>query len=146
MRGNIAFYGIREEEREDIEAVLQDFLQRKFKLDYEISFKRVYRIGKWNEFSEYSRNIIAKFTCFKDRVSNQKKLRGTRICVNKQFPPEIEEQIKKSYPVIRQVKKDHKRTKLVRDVLYINGELYTPPKGSTSHTDSDHQTQAALND
>jgi hypothetical protein len=118
-RDNLVCYGIREEEREDIEAVLREFLQRKFKLVYEISFECVHRIGKWNELSEYSRNIITKFTYFKDRVSAPKKLRGTRICVNEQFPPEIEEQKKKSYPVIRQAKKDHKRTKLVRDVLYI---------------------------
>jgi hypothetical protein len=52
MRDNLVFSGIREEEREDTEAVLQDFLQRKFKLDYKVSFERMHRIGKWNEFSD----------------------------------------------------------------------------------------------
>ena len=126
------FSGIHEEEREDTEAVLQNFLQRKFKLGYEISFERVHRIGKWNEFSEYPRSIVAKFTYYKDREfirnSAPKKLRGTRIWVNEQFPPEIEERRKKLYPVMRQAKKDHKRTKLVRDTLYKTVSCIPLPK------------------
>jgi hypothetical protein len=66
--------------------------------------------------------------------------------MNEQFPPEIEALRKKLYPVMKEAKKDHKCAKLVRNVLYINGEQYTPPEGSTSRTDSNHKTQAALND
>ena len=36
----------------------------------------------------------------------------------------------KLYPIIRQAKKDKNRTKLVRDILYIEGEVYTPPTES----------------
>lgn len=135
MRDNLVFTGIQEDDREDTEEVLQAFLKRKFKLDYEVQFERVHRVGKYNEFSEYPRNIVAKFTYFKDRefirTSAPKKLRGTRFYVNEQFPPEIEQKRKKLYPVMRQAKKENKRTKLVRDVLYINGEMYTPPTEST---------------
>lgn len=85
-------------------------------------------MGKWSEFKEQPRNIIAKFSYFKDREFIRKnaarKLKGSRIWVNEQFPPEIEEKRKRLYPVLRQAKKDHKRASLIRDTLYIEGEKY----------------------
>lgn len=59
--------GIAEERREDTEAILQNFLQTKYELDYDISYKRVHRMGKWSEFREWPRNIIVKSSYFKDR-------------------------------------------------------------------------------
>lgn len=139
MRENLVFAGIPEDNREDTEAVLQEFLQRKYKLDYEIPFERVHRMGKWNEFNEHPRKIIAKFTYFKDRefirTRAAQKLRGSRVWVNEQFPPEIEEKRKKLYPIMRQAKKDNKRTKLVRDTLYIDGEEYIPTSESANGRD-----------
>lgn len=68
MRDNLVFSGIEKQRVEkNTEAYLQDFIQRKLKPDYEISFERVHRIGKWNELNERPLNIIAKFTFFKDR-------------------------------------------------------------------------------
>lgn len=49
-------------------------------------------------------------------------------------PPEAAE------PVMRQAKKEKKRAKLVRDVLYIEGEIYTPPTESARQTASTRQT------
>ena len=92
--------------------------------------ERVQRKGKWNEFNEHPRKIIAKLTYFKDREFIQtraaQKLRGSRVWVNEQFPPEIEEKRKKLYPIMRQAKKDNKQAKLVRETLYIDGEEYIP--------------------
>ena len=134
MRDNLVFSCIPEDKREDTEEVLQNFLQRKYKLDYEIQFERVHRMGKWNEFNEYPRKIVAKFTYFKDReyirTRAAQKLRGSRVWVNEQFPPEIEEKRKKLYPVMRKAKRDNKKAKLVRDVLFIDGEEYSVPDGS----------------
>lgn len=48
--------------------------------------------------------------------------------VNEQFPPEIEERRKKLYPIMRLAKRDGKRVRLVKDLLYVNGELYDPEK------------------
>lgn len=45
-----------------------------------------------------------------------------------QFPPEIEERRKKLYPIMRLAKRDGKRVRLVKDLLYVNGELYDPEK------------------
>ena len=68
MRGNLVFAGIHEDNREDTEAVLQEFLQLKYKqLDYEIPFELVHKMGRWNAFNKLPRNIVAKFTFFKDR-------------------------------------------------------------------------------
>lgn len=61
MRDNLVFTGIQEDDREDTEEVLQTFLHRNFKLGNDIQYERVHRVGKYNEFSEHSRNIVAKF-------------------------------------------------------------------------------------
>lgn len=112
MRDNLVFSWIPEQRGEDTEALLQDFLQKKYKLDYETSFERVHRMGRWNEFSEHPRNIVAKFTYYKDRefirTHAAQKLKGSNFWVNEQYPPEIEERRKKLYPVMRQAKKDKK--------------------------------------
>lgn len=43
----------------------------------------------------------------------------------------MEEKNKKLYPVMRQAKKDKNCAILVRDVLYLEGEMYTPHVEST---------------
>ncbi|XP_062595662.1 uncharacterized protein LOC134257022 [Saccostrea cucullata] len=134
MRDNLVFTGIREHAWENTEQVLQDFLQRKYRLEYPLDFDRVHRMGKFNEFSELSRKIVAKFSFFKDKdhiLSNAvRRLRGIGVFVNEQFPPEIEEKRKKLYPVMKQAKLDHKRTKLVCDKLFINGKEYIPQENA----------------
>jgi hypothetical protein len=69
MGDNHVFSGI-PEIREDTEAILQDFIQTKYKMDYETSFERVHRIGKLSEFNVHPPNIVAaKFTYFMDKDS-----------------------------------------------------------------------------
>lgn len=86
----------------------------------------------------HPRKIVAKFSYFKDReyirINAAKRLKGSRVYANEQFPPEIEEKMRKLYPVQRQAKKDNKRVQLVRDVLYIDGKEYTPPESAPSPT------------
>lgn len=138
MHDNLVFTGIQEQKGEDTEQVLQDFLQSKYKLEYRIDFERVHRMGKWNEFSVHPRKIVAKFSYFKDReyirINAAKRLKGSKVYANEQFPPKIEEKRRKLYPVQRQAKKDNKRVQLVRDVLYIDGKEYTPPESAPSPT------------
>ncbi|XP_061196027.1 uncharacterized protein LOC133204318 [Saccostrea echinata] len=147
VRDNLVFSGIPEHAWEDTERLLQDFIQRRFRLGYDISFERVHMVGKWSEFNEYPRNIVAKFSFFKDRefirTNAARRFSGTKVWVNEQFPQEIEERRKKLYPVMRQARKDKKRTKLVRDILYIDGEVYTPPAGSTPLTSTAQQNPAS---
>ena len=72
MQDNLVFTGFPEERDEDKVAVIQDLIQRKYKPDYHISFERVHRIGKANEFNERPRNIVAKFSYFKERAQSYK--------------------------------------------------------------------------
>ena len=82
-----------------------------------------------NEFNERPRNIVAKFSYFKDReyirINAVRKLHGTRIWVNEQFPPEIENNRKKLYPVMRQAKKNRKHWRIQRGA---EGTFAPPPK------------------
>ena len=75
------------------------------------------------------------------RTKAAQKLSGSNVWVNEQFLPEIEERRKKFYPVMRQAKKDKKRTKLVRDILYIEGEVYMPPTESAPAQSNNGPTQ-----
>ena len=89
MRDNLIFSGIPENRNEDCEAVLQDFLDRKLNIQ-DISFEKVHRMGKYREYSEKPRIIVAKFSFYKDREKVRtralRKLKGSRIWVNEQFP------------------------------------------------------------
>jgi hypothetical protein len=132
MRDNLIFAGIPEYRDENCERVLQDFLYNKLNIEEKIPFERVHRIGRYDEFRTRPRDIVAKFSFFKDREFIRKraprKLRGSHIWINEQFPPEIEERRKKLYPVMRQARKEQKRVRLVKDILYINGEKYVAPE------------------
>jgi hypothetical protein len=90
MRDNLVFCGIHEE-REDCEKILQEFLRNKLKISQDISFERVHRTGKPDEFSVKPRNIVAKFSFFKDRELVRqrapRKLKGSNIWINEQPPP-----------------------------------------------------------
>ncbi|XP_061164517.1 uncharacterized protein LOC133173550 [Saccostrea echinata] len=130
MRDNLVFCGIPEKRNENCETVLRNFLKHKMKIYDYISFERVHRMGKYDEYNTKPRNIVAKFSFFQDReyIRTQalRKLKGTHVWVNEQYPPEVEERRKKLYPVIRQARKEHRRVKLVKDTLYIDGDLYVP--------------------
>lgn len=61
IKDSLVLSGIEKQKGEkNTEAFLQDCIQRKLKLDYEISFETVHRIGKWNELNERSLNIVPK--------------------------------------------------------------------------------------
>ncbi|XP_061165709.1 uncharacterized protein LOC133174626 [Saccostrea echinata] len=83
MRDNLVFSGIPEDQDEDTEAVIQNLMRRRFRLDYDIPFERVHRMGRANEFSEWPRNIVAKFTYYKDREyirqNAARRLHGTNV-------------------------------------------------------------------
>jgi hypothetical protein len=141
MRDNLVFCGIHEErDEDDCEQVVRKFLRDKLKITDDISFERVHRIGKPNEFSVKPRNIVAKFSFYKDRELVRRrapmKLKGSNIWVNEQFPPEIEEKRRKLYPALRKARKDKKRVKLVVDRLYIEGELYVPSENMEEDSQS----------
>ncbi|XP_062577804.1 uncharacterized protein LOC134239653 [Saccostrea cucullata] len=139
MRDNLVFTGIPEYRDENCEEVLQYFLKTKLKIYDEIPLERVHRLGKPDEYRTKPRNIVAKFSFYKDREFVRKRaplrLKGSNIWVNEQFPPEVEEKRRKLYPVMRKAMKNNKRVKLVVDKLYIDGEMYEP-SDTEEHVDS----------
>ena len=125
------FFGIKEED-EDCEEVISDFVHRKMKINRDIKFERVHRVGRKNanRDSRRPRPIVAKFSTYKDRelVRKQapKTLKGSNFWVQEQFPPEIEQRRKALYPVMKEERKKNNKVNLVKDRLFINGSEYVP--------------------
>ena len=62
-----------------------------------------------------------------------KKLKGRRIAISEQFPEEIMQVRKHLYPVLKKARQEHKRVKMVRDKLYIEGQLCVESKSLSVH-------------
>ncbi|KAK3084896.1 hypothetical protein FSP39_020969 [Pinctada imbricata] len=135
MRENLLFFGIPEEEEEDCDIVLIDFLTDTMKIRTDISFERIHRVGRKHAPRDGQRQrprpIVAKFSFFKDRelVRSQAPwtLKGSNYWVKEQFPVEIEQRRKALYPIMKEERRKKNKVKLVRDRLFINGFEYIPP-------------------
>lgn len=153
MRENLLFTGILEpddlnENSENPEAVLREFLATKMNITDEIQFDRVHRLGKLRPNELYPRLIIAKFHRYKDRekvrLAAPKALVGSPYGVREQYPTEIETVRRTLYPVMKKAKenKDNK-VRLVRDRLFINDQEYIPKsmpqKRPVNATESQHK-------
>ena len=132
MRNNLMFANIPEsthEKPEDCERLVRQLLTHKLQLAQEIvdsiSFERVHRTGeKATGENVKPRNIVAKFSSFKDRelVRRDKvKLKGTNIFIFEQFPKEIADRRRSLLPKLKQAFKDGKRAWLSYDTLYVDG-------------------------
>lgn len=136
MRENLIFSGnpeteLRRGEQENCESLVKEFIRNQMRIEREIEFDRVHRLGRYMQNQRYPRPIIAKFTYFKDkehvRQAAPRTLIGTRYSVNEQFPPEMESRRKELYPVAKDARRiETNRVRLVRDKLYINGAQYIP--------------------
>ncbi|KAL5007073.1 hypothetical protein ScPMuIL_015879 [Solemya velum] len=130
MKNNLIFLGLKENNSENTEQLLRDFLYHELEIDQRIEFGNVHRFGRRN--AGKSRPIVARFLYHMDLVmvkENTYKLRGTPFSVNEQFPAVIEDQRKKLYPVMKHHRQAGHRVKLVRDKLFIDGQLYDPING-----------------
>ena len=101
-RNNLIFWGIPEFVNEDCMTTLREFFADKLDLDPEsISIQRIHRIGRRqhpgrtraNQATQNKhRPLIALFRDYQDVeliLSNAGKLRGTRFCINRDYPQEI---------------------------------------------------------
>ena len=141
MRDNLLFFGIHEEEeKEDCEQLLKAALYHHLKINaQEIQFARVHRIGR--KIRGKTRPIVAKFERFKERQMvrdaffdhlNKVKKRNeesgkqekVQIGIAEQFPAEVQQKRKSLIPKMKEAKNEGKKVKLVRDQLYINGQLF----------------------
>ena len=120
------------------ESVLREFLVTDLKIEdrveSQIRFDRVHRLGARKRHSRSPRPIVVKFERYTEREIVRKagmELNSnpdTKMKVREQFPREIKERHKFLYPVMYRIKNKNPnaRVNLVRDKLYVNGQLYSP--------------------
>ena len=131
MKYNLLFHGIEETDgAEDCEKVIKTFIAEKLKIEDEIPFKNVHRIGSLTSRSDNRpRPIIAKFVFYK-HLTNVKqsafRLKKTPYGINEQFPPEIEAVRKRLYPIAKAERIKGKKARIVKDRLYVNNSLVDP--------------------
>lgn len=148
MRENLLFFGVPEVENfsengENCEARIKQIIKSEMKIEKDIPMDRVHRIGRYNNRNLRPRPIVVKFTYFKDRelvrLTATTTLIDTSYGVSEQFPPEIEEKRKPLYEAAKKARLNKDNTvRLVRDKLYINGELFIP-------NDNNNKTNKTLN-
>ena len=125
MDNNLIFTGIKYQSEEDAENVLKNFIETRLGIKKSINFVKVHRFGKRPNHG--NRPIVAKFVNVKDQktvLSKSYKLKGTHFGIKRQFPKEIENKRKSLYPVLKESKKNKKKATIVRDKLYVEGNLY----------------------
>ena len=131
MSYNLIFTGIDEREYEDGETVLKEFLSAKLSIADEIPFANIHRMGNTAEAKRRGRPrpLIAKFVHKKHLLKVKRAtvlLKGTHYGVNEQYPPEIERERKKLYPIAKAERKKGSRVVLVRDKLFVNNSMIIP--------------------
>ncbi|XP_071176200.1 uncharacterized protein [Mytilus edulis] len=137
MTNNIVISGIKQEPNENTENIVRNFIHKNLGIGENVNFVSVHRFGKQRQNIQ---RLMTKFVSLKDKqlvMRNCHKLEGTHISVREQFPVKIEKKRKKLYPILKQAKKDRKKAILIRDKLFIEGELYEPSDDSEPiHTDN----------
>ncbi|XP_063408710.1 uncharacterized protein LOC134692190 [Mytilus trossulus] len=106
---------------------IRQFIYNEMKIQKPLEFGNIHRFGKSEPGKP--RPIIARFLYYSDLDMVKKagrNLRGTFYGVNEQFPPEIEEQRRKLYPIAKQARKEKLKVVMKRDKLYINDKLVNP--------------------
>lgn len=117
---------------EDCVSKVHDFCRDQLKIDNPTDTIRVDRAHRVGRFSRGKiRPIVVKFldTNSKDKVKSALRnvdLRQTPFNVNEQYPEEVLRRRRDLIDVMKTARRDGKRAVLVRDKLYINGELYVP--------------------
>ena len=126
MKNNLIFTGLEgEHPDEDTEYKLRRFIYNELRIDHRIDFGNVHRFGR--RTGGKPRPIVAKFLHHKDLrlcLNRANNLRGTQFGISEQFPSEVEDRRKQLYPVMRQLRQQGNRVKLVRDRLFVNGRPY----------------------
>ena len=128
-RENLIFCGIKEKKEEtweDCEKAIREILT---KIDLpNVKFERTHRLG--NKRAHISRNIIAKFSFYKDRHDvwqNRHKLAGSSCYILEDYPQEINKKRKLLYPAFKAAQRqtEFHDVKLKVDKLMINGKTFT---------------------
>ncbi|CAG2197532.1 unnamed protein product [Mytilus edulis] len=125
VKNNLIFTGLCHSKFENCENKLRGFLRQELEVNHFIEFGNVHRFGKPG--LNGARPIVARFIYHSDLqfvLNNANKLRGAPFGISEQFPAEIVKRRKKLYPVMKDAKQQQRDVVLVRDRLYIDGQLY----------------------
>jgi hypothetical protein len=124
MRENLVLTGIQEKEREVPESIVREFLRTALQIPREaidkIQLEHVHCFGQRGQ--RYDHPIVAKFASFKDKIMTKilgKRLAGTKIGMNDQFPKEIAERRKVLCPISKKIDLKGKQVALVVNTNYI---------------------------
>ena len=85
MRENLIITGVPEIHNENTESCLKSVIKDKMRIDDNIEFERVHRIGQTHPSRHGPRAIVAKFSRYKDKEyvrTNSRNLKGTNIRVH----------------------------------------------------------------
>ena len=127
MRDNLIFYN------ENVTDVIHNVLENQLELENAkslVKIDRAHRLGKQDPRSARPRAIVCKLNYYPDKeriLANARKLKGSGIAISEQFPEEILKVRKRLYPILKKAKQEKKRVKMVRDKLFIEGQLYVEP-------------------
>ena len=128
MKNNLIFTGLGYNRNENCENKLRDFLYNELNIDKHIELGNVHRFK--GKLQNRARPIVARFLYHQDLELVLKRgymLRGKNFGIKEQFPEEIEKRRQKLYGVMKRAKHEGRNVSLVRDKLYIEGELYVLP-------------------
>ena len=124
MRSNLIFYNIKEEVENKIKSLLRD---KELNSETEkIEIERAHRLGR-NRNGTKPRPIVVKFLRFQEKEMikrNAYKFKDIGVGISDQFPKEIQEERKKLYPVFKDARSKGHKAFLVKDKLFINGQIY----------------------
>lgn len=143
MKNNLIFTGLGYTRNEDCEVKLRSFIYEELHIEHHIEFGNVHRFGKVGRHG--ARPIVARFIYRRDFecvLRHAYRLKGKQFGINEQFPAEIEARRRKLYPVMKRAKREGKTVSMVRDKLFIDGELYTLPE----NTETNDQNRAGYRD
>ncbi|CAC5395961.1 unnamed protein product [Mytilus coruscus] len=127
--------------------LFDDVKSKTYSLEKEIEqLKRSH--GDENDTQENMKDELRKLESYNEKLKGKlldiqwRNLRGTYYGVNEQFPPEIEEQRRKLYPIAKEARKKKLKVVMKRDKLYINDKLVKPDEvpDDTEHKEPHRST------
>ena len=127
-RDNLIFEGVGEQPKENCENLVKNVIKNKLKLDKNMKFTRVHRLGKKSDDSNFCRPIIARFHYWPDREmvwQNRKVLMQDSVSIREDFPLVVGEKRKVLLPYHKAAIEQKMKTTLRGDRLIIDSVAYS---------------------
>ncbi|XP_069101986.1 uncharacterized protein [Argopecten irradians] len=139
MKYNLVLTGLLEQRDEIIAEKVRGFFRHELGIHKRMEFANVHRFNRPGKH----RPIVVRFLHFDDKQEVKRRgylLKGKRFGISEQFPDSVEERRKRLYPVMKHHRSAGHHVSLVRDRLYIDGQLYqSETTGNTVNRDTEPQ-------